>query len=77
MPKSIQLIWDFYGPDALQTAKHHAIHLKEYFDKEAHSFQKSDAELVTEDHAIGFIICAEKEVHLVKNQLKPHRALIL
>ena len=30
MNQKIKLIWDFRGPDALQIAKHHVIHLEEY-----------------------------------------------
>ena len=30
MNKKIKLLWDFRGPDALETAKHHTIHLKEF-----------------------------------------------
>ena len=28
--RKLKLIWDFRGPDALKTAEHHEIHLKEY-----------------------------------------------
>ena len=77
MPKHIQLIWDFYGEDALQTAKHHAIHLEEFFNKENYPYHAAAAELLGADHAIAYIICAEQEVHLVKHSLKPQRALIV
>ena len=30
LERQIKLIWDFKGPDALETAKHHCIHLKEF-----------------------------------------------
>ena len=30
----IKLIWDFRGPEALEIAKHHVIHLEEFAKKE-------------------------------------------
>ena len=30
MERQIKLIWDFRGPDALKTAEHQEIHLKEF-----------------------------------------------
>ena len=30
MANKIKLLWDFRGPDAKETAKHHTTHLKEY-----------------------------------------------
>ena len=76
MDRNIQLIWDFYGEDALKTAKHHAIHLQEFFENQNYAHQVCGAELIKDNHAIGFIFCTENIVHIVKNILKPQRANI-
>ena len=34
MEKKAKLIWEFFGEDGLETAKHHAIHLEEFAQKE-------------------------------------------
>ena len=33
MSRKIKLLWDFRGPDAKETAKHHTIHLKDFATK--------------------------------------------
>jgi len=34
MERQIKLIWDFRGPNALLTAQHHEIHLKDFIKTE-------------------------------------------
>lgn len=43
MTKKIKLLWDFKGPDpdAKETAKHQAIHLKEFAEVEKLTFGTS------------------------------------
>ena len=40
--RKIKLLWDFRGPDALETAKHHTIHLKEFAAMENLSYYEVD-----------------------------------
>ena len=42
MPKKIKLLWDFRGPDAKKTAKHHTIHLKDFARVENLTFHEID-----------------------------------
>ena len=36
--KKIKMIWDFRGPDALKTAEHQCVHLKDFFIKDKIEF---------------------------------------
>lgn len=70
--KKIKLIWDFYGPDAVETAKHHAIHLKEFSEKEEIINYGCDFEALKE-YTIAYLIVDENNMILVRDALKPHR----
>ncbi|MEG1198665.1 MAG: hypothetical protein RSD53_04680 [Algoriella sp.] len=71
MEKKLKLIWDFYGPDAIPTAKHHAIHLKQYAEKE--NLQNSISEFVEvePEYAVAYLVVVESEMlrlfHIVAN----------
>ena len=41
----LKLIWDFKGPNSEHIAKHHEIHLKEFFDLEKKQLIKSGIEV--------------------------------
>ena len=71
--KKIKLLWDFRGPDAKETAKHHTIHLREFAEIESLTYheiaiQEKNPMLVT-----AFIIVDEKEMKTYRDALKPHR----
>ena len=42
MKRKIKLLWDFRGEDALETAKHHTTHLKEFATLEKLPFHEID-----------------------------------
>ncbi len=69
----IKLIWDFRGPHAIQTARHHAIHLKEYVDIEKLELDNTGYEVISEMHSIAFMIVNESDMATVRDALKPHR----
>lgn len=72
-PQKIKLIWDFRGPMAEGTAKHHAIHLDEFAQKEQLSFFESGTEIINEMYAIAFMVVEEEDMIVVRDALKPHR----
>ena len=74
MTRKIKLIWDFRGPESLSTAKHHAIHLKEFAIKEKLIYHEVDATEFNEYLSIAFIVVDEKDMITYRDALKPHRA---
>ena len=71
--RKLKLIWDFKGSVALQTAKHHCIHLKEYATIEKLHFYEINHLEISEIHSIAFIIVDEVYMKPVRDALKPHR----
>ena len=69
----IKLIWDFKGESALNTAKHHQIHLKEYVDMEKISNTESGFQQISEFHSIAFLTVDKENMITVRDALKPHR----
>lgn len=75
--RQIKLIWDFRGEDALKTAQHHAIHLKEFSQKADLPNTKPNHEKLTEFHSIATMEVNETVVFAIRDVLKPHRAEIV
>lgn len=75
MEKPIQLIWDFRGQDALKTAEHQAIHLKEFIEKENHAIDIIGFEEINEIHAIAYIVVKTEQMRELRDVLKPHRGI--
>lgn len=73
MSKTIKLIWDFRGEMGLKTAEHHAIHLREYFQREKNSEPILGFEAVNEMHAIAYVVVPHEDMIPLRNILKPHR----
>jgi hypothetical protein len=73
MPRQIKLIWDFRGPVANETAKHHEIHLKDYIKAEKLSLNITGFETLSEMYAIAFMVVTEADMIGVRDALKPHR----
>jgi hypothetical protein len=76
MSRKIKLLWDFRGPDARETAKHHTIHLKEFVMLEKLDFFKIDIQEKNEMLVSAFITVAEKDMKIYRDALKPHRGEI-
>jgi len=73
MDRTIKLIWDFRGPDALETAKHHTIHLKEFAMMEKLSYHEVDIKELNPMLSYAFITVDEKDMITFRDALKPHR----
>jgi hypothetical protein len=76
MSKKIKLIWDFYGEVALETAKHHCIHLKDFANVEKLPFHEIDFTKINEMKAIAAIIVNEIDMKTYRDALKPHRGVL-
>ena len=73
MSRKIKLLWDFRGPDAAQTAKHHTVHLKEFAEMENLTFFEIDIEEKNPMLFSAFITVDEKDMKVYRDALKPHR----
>ena len=73
MSKKIKLIWEFRGPSAEQTAKHHEIHLQDYIRIEKLKLNITAVEIQNEFSATAYMVIEESEMNQVKEALKPHR----
>ena len=73
LERKIKLLWDFRGPDALETAKHHTIHLKEFATIENLQFHEIDVKELNTMLCTAFIIVNESDMKVYRDALKPHR----
>jgi hypothetical protein len=73
MSRKIKLLWDFRGPDAKETAKHHTIHLKEFALLEKLTFHKIDIEEKNPMLVTAFITVNETDMKIYRDALKPQR----
>ncbi|PJB12266.1 MAG: hypothetical protein CO119_07410 [Flavobacteriales bacterium CG_4_9_14_3_um_filter_40_17] len=71
--ETIKLIWDFKGEDAAKIAEHHAIHLKEFAEKENLTLQIAGSKTIDSLSAIAFLAVTREEMPHVRDLLKPHR----
>ena len=71
--RNLKLIWDFKGPDAELTAKHHLIHLREYAKSCDLNMLAEGVEHITGHHHICFVALTEADMPKVRDDLKPHR----
>lgn len=74
--RQLKLIWDFRGPNALLTAKHHDIHLKEYIAIEKLNITITGVETLSEMHTIAFLVVDEADMKPLRDALKPHRGQV-
>ena len=73
----IKLIWDFRGSTDLQVATHYTKHIVEFLEEKNIKFFDVGGQSISEFHQLAFVIINKEDVNLVKNALKPHRALIV
>ena len=73
MNRKIKLLWDFRGPDAKETAKHHTIHLKEFAAIEHLNFHEINIQEKNEMLVAAYITVDEKDMKIYRDALKPHR----
>lgn len=74
--RRIKFIWDFRGPGALQTARHHRIHLDEFCESENIPDRESGIEEVNSALAIAYLVAPESHLTLIRDRLRPHRAVL-
>ena len=74
--RKIKLIWDFRGPEALETAKHHVVHLEEFARKENLFFNRTGVEKLSDWLSIAYISVNEEDMIIYRDALKPHRGLV-
>lgn len=74
--RKLKLIWDFRGPNALKTAEHHVIHLKEYIVINKLDINITGVEKLTDMHAIAFLVVNETDMKPIRDALKPHRGQV-
>jgi hypothetical protein len=74
--RKLKLIWDFRGPDALQIAKHHEVHLKEYISADKLNIKITGIEQLSEIHSIAYLVVNENEMKPIRDALKPHRGQV-
>ena len=73
LERKIKLLWDFRGPDALETAKHHTIHLKEFAAIENLPFHEIDIKEMNPMLCTAFIVVNESDMKVYRDALKPQR----
>ncbi|MFC4721051.1 hypothetical protein ACFO5O_01855 [Geojedonia litorea] len=74
--RKLKLIWDFRGPDALKTAEHHEVHLKDYITiKKVNTFL-TGIEAISDLHAIAYMVVSEADMRPIRDALKPHRGQV-
>ena len=71
--KKIKMLWDFKGQDAVKTAEHQCIHLKDFFNRESISFDAIEIEKYSDLHVAAYAIVDENSVELLRKTLKPNR----
>ena len=76
MNRKIKIIWEFSGPDAEKTAKHHQIHLEDFGKREELSCSIAGTEYINHVVWIAYLIVFEKDAILIRDALKPVRAEI-
>ena len=73
MSRKIKLIWDFRGESSAKTAEHHEIHLKEYIAIQKLEINITGFKIISEMHAIAYMVVNEENMIKVRDALKPHR----
>lgn len=69
----LKLIWDFRGPNALKTAEHHEVHLKEYIKLEQLPIELTGVKPINDMHSIAYLVVSENLMKPIRDALKPHR----
>jgi len=70
------MIWDFRGPSALQTAKHHETHLIEYLQQRDIEHHLLKIHELSEYKTEVWLVTGESFVNIIRQDLKPHRGQV-
>ena len=72
--KDLKFVWEFFGSDSEQLAKHHLNHLEEFFIKEKIIFSKIGATKESLNFSYSFVVLDSSFLEIIKSSLKPHKA---
>ena len=72
--KDLEFVWEFFGSDSEQLAKHHLNHLEEFFVKEKIIFSKIGASKESLNFSYSFVVLDSSFLEIIKSSLKPHKA---
>ena len=72
--KDLKFVWEFFGSDSEQLAKHHLNHLKEFLFKEEIIFSNIGSTKESLNFAYSFVMLNSSYLEIIKSSLKPHKA---
>ena len=72
--KNLKFVWEFFGSDSEQLAKHHLNHLKEFLFKEEIIFSKIGTNKESLNFSYSFVVLSASYLEIIKSTLKPHKA---
>ena len=70
----LRFVWEFFGPESNQLAKHHHTHLNEFFAKENISNINTGVEQESSNLSCSYVVIDDSYLELIKSSLKPHKA---
>ncbi|NGX85103.1 hypothetical protein [Aequorivita sp. KMM 9714] len=73
MSERVKLIWDFRGPNAEHTAKHHTIHLSEFAQMENINNPIIGQEELSKMHHTAYMVVDKDLMNSLRETLKPTR----
>ncbi len=71
--QQIKLIWNFSGPDAEGTAKHHEIHIREFLEKNNFNELITGVDYQNEIFWSAYLIVNQTDMIFFRDKLKPHK----
>jgi hypothetical protein len=77
MNRKIRLIWDFHGADSKGTAEHHVKHLEQFMEREKLEMLRTAVFSNADIHHMACMTVNEKDVRVIRDTLKPHRAVVV
>ena len=72
--KDLKFVWEFFGSDSKQLAKHHLNHLEEFLSREEMVFSKIGTSNESSNFSYSFVILDSSNLEVIKSVLKPHKA---
>lgn len=67
------MIWDFRGPNAYPTARHHVQHLEDFLSQESIKDSFTGTEHLAPTHYLAYLVVPENYMQDLRKRLKPHR----
>ncbi len=74
-PSRVRLIWDFFGPHAERTARHHQRHLDEFVHRECAANAQTGTDSERDTHWMAWMVVDAADVQRVRDALRPQRGL--